>query len=78
MNYAGTSIENLEKTKYKVFSQVGCKSAWVDPLKDKKDIKITNAFPKNLDESARKPRKEWVDQGDEIYNRLFEIMISWQ
>ena len=55
---------------------MGCKSAWVDPLKDKKGITITNAFPKNLDESVRKPRKIWVDQGDEIYNRLFEIMIS--
>ena len=76
MNYAGTSIENLEKTKYEVFLQMGCKSAWVDPLKDKKGITITNAFPKNLDESVRKPRKIWVDQGDEIYNRLFKIMIS--
>ena len=76
MNYAGTSIENLEKTKYKVFLQMGCKSALVDPLKDKKGITITNAFPKSLDESVRKPRKIWLDQGDEIYNRLFEIMIS--
>ena len=55
---------------------MGCKSALVDPLKDKKGITITNAFPKSLDESVRKPRKIWVDQGDEIYNRLFEIMIS--
>ena len=47
-------------------------------LKDKKGIAITNAFPKNLDESVRKQNKIWVDQGDEFYGRSFEIMVAWQ
>ena len=33
------------------------KYAWVIPLKDKKGITITNAFPKILDKSNRKPNK---------------------
>ena len=39
------------------------KYAWVTPLKDTKDITITNAFQKTLDESNRRPNKVWVDQG---------------
>ena len=45
-------------------------------LKDKKGIAITNAFPKNLDESVRKKNKIWVDHGDEFYGRSFEIMVA--
>ena len=33
------------------------KYAWVIPLKDKKDIAITNASQKILDELKRKPNK---------------------
>ena len=33
------------------------KYAWVGPLKDKKGIKITNAFQEILDQSNRKPNK---------------------
>ena len=33
---------------------------WVIPLKDKKDITITNAFQNILEESNRKPNKIWV------------------
>ena len=33
------------------------KYEWVIPLKDKKGIRITDAFPKNLGESKRKPNK---------------------
>ena len=50
------------------------KYAWVIPLKDKKGIKIGNAFQKILDESNCKPNKLWVDGGSEFYNRL---MKSW-
>ena len=50
------------------------KYAWVNPLKDKKGITITNAFQKVLKESNRKPNKIWVDQGNEIYN---SSMKSW-
>ena len=31
--------------------------AWIIPLKDKKEITITNAFQKNLSESNCKPNK---------------------
>ena len=33
------------------------KYAWAVPLKDKKDITITNAFQKMLDKPGRKPNK---------------------
>ena len=37
--------------------EICSKYAWVIPLKDQKDITITNAFQKILDESGRKPNK---------------------
>ena len=46
------------------------KYTWVFPLKDKKEITITNAFQKFWKESNRKPSKIWVDKGSECYNRL--------
>ena len=45
------------------------KCAWVIPLKDKKGIKITNAFQKILDESKRKSNNIWVHEGSEFYNK---------
>ena len=48
--------------------------AWVIPLKDKKDITITNAFQKNVKKSYRKPSKIWVDKGSEFYKRSIK---SW-
>ena len=51
-----------------------CKYACVIPLKDKKDITITNAFQKILKESNRKSNKIWVDKGSEFYN---SSMKSW-
>ena len=45
------------------------KYAWVIPLKDKKEIIITNAFQNILDESNRKPNKIWLGKGSEFYNR---------
>ena len=42
------------------------KSAWVVPLKDKKEITITNAFQRTLDESKRKPNKIWVARRQRI------------
>ena len=46
----------------------------VIPLKDKKEITITNAFQKVLDESNRKPNKVWIDKGSKFYNIS---MKSW-
>ena len=42
------------------------------PLKEKKDVSIVNAFQKILKQSARKPRKIWVDKGSECYNSHFK------
>ena len=50
------------------------KYAWVIPLKDKKDIAITNAFQKMFKESNCKPNKIWVDKDSEFYNRSLK---SW-
>ena len=52
--------------------------AWVFPLKDKKDITITNAFQKNLGESNLKPNKIWVDKQSEFYNRSTESSLLIQ
>ena len=47
------------------------KYAWVVPLKDKKGVSIVNAFQKQLNDSARKLNKIWVDKGSELYNNSF-------
>ena len=44
------------------------KYTWVGPLKNKKGIKITNAFQEILDQSNRKPNKIRVDKGKQFYN----------
>ena len=48
----------------------------VFPLKDKKGIKITNAFQKRFDESKCKPDKIWVGKGIEFYNRSRKSWIK--
>ena len=50
------------------------KYAFVVPLKDKKGI--VNAFNKIKKQSNRKPKKIWVDQGGEFYNRVFKKWLS--
>ena len=50
------------------------KYAWVVLLKEKKDIAITNAFQKMLDESNRKPDKIWIYKGSKLYNKSVK---SW-
>ena len=52
------------------------KYALVVPLKDKKEISITDAFKKIIKQSGRKPNKIWVDQGGEFYNRDFKKRLS--
>ena len=47
-----------------------------NPLKDKKGITITNAFPKTSDESNRKPNKIWVYKASEFYNRSMESRLQ--
>ena len=57
------------------FIDIFSKHAWAIPMKDKRGITVTNAFPKILDESNRKPDKIWVDKCSEFCNRS---MKSWQ
>ena len=52
------------------------KYAFFIPLKDKKGISIVNAFNKKIKQSNRKPKKIWVDQGSEFYNRVFKKWLS--
>ena len=62
------------------------KYAFVIPLKDKKGISIVNAFNEMIKQSNRrakgtsaqhaKPNKIWVDQGGELYNRVFKKWLS--
>ena len=42
------------------------------PLNDKEEVTIVNACQSILDNSKRKPRKIWVDQGSEFYNSSFK------
>ena len=47
------------------------KYAWVALLIDKKGVSIVHEFQKVLDDSTRKPKKIWVDKGNEFYNSSF-------
>ena len=50
------------------------KYAWAVPLADQKNIAITNAFQKLIDEADRRLNKIWVDQGSVFYKRSLK---SW-
>ena len=60
------------------------KYAWIVPLKGKKDITITWAFQKTLEESNHKPNKIWVDKAMNfnwptiswIFTMINEIMFK--
>ena len=52
------------------------KYAWVISSKDKKEVTFTIAFQKMLDESNCKPKKIWVDKGNEFYNRLMKSFLQ--
>ena len=51
------------------------KYAWVLPLKDKRGITVVNTFKKIISKGC-KPKKIWVDQGDEFYNNLFKRTLK--
>ena len=51
------------------------KYSWVVPLKDKRGITIVNAF-QNIVSKGRKSNKIWVDQGGELYNKLFKRCLK--
>ena len=50
------------------------KYSWVVPLKDKKGLRIVNAFQVILDKSGRKPNKIWVDRGSEFYKNCLKLV----
>ena len=52
------------------------KFVWVISLKDKKAIKITNAFKKILDESNHERNKIWVDKGSAFNNRSMKSCLK--
>ena len=71
-------ISNYNKgIKYLLFvTDLFNKYAWVVPLKDKKGLRIINAFHKIFNSSKRKLNKIWVDQGSEFYNNLFKKWLK--
>ena len=51
------------------------KYAWVIPIKDKRGTSIVNVFKKIISEK-RKPKKVWVYQGSEFYNKSFKDFLK--
>ena len=51
------------------------KYAWVIPLKDKKGIRVANAFQKNIDESNRKQNKICVEFSKRSMKSWLEKML---
>ena len=45
-------------------------------FKKQKLIAIVNAFQSILNNSKRKPKKIWVDQGSELYNKYFKKWLE--
>ena len=56
------------------FIDIFRKNAWFIPLRDKKDITITNVFQKILKESNRNLNKIWIYKASEFHSRS---MKSW-
>ena len=52
------------------------KYPWVIPLKDKKGLRIFDAFQKILKEFNRKLNKMWVDKESEFYNNSFNKWLQ--
>ena len=52
------------------------KYAWVIPLKDKKGVRIVDAFQKILDKSVCKRNKIWVHKRSEFYNTSFKKWLK--
>ena len=50
--------------------------AWAVPLKDKTGAVVRDAFQHIVRTSGRQPRKLWVDEGKEFYNRTVKKWLS--
>ena len=46
------------------------------PLKDKKEVTITNGFQNILDQSYRTPNKIWLNKDGEFYNRSMKSFLQ--
>ena len=52
------------------------KYTFVISLKDRKGIKVTNAFQRILDESNQKTSKIWVGKSSEFYYRSIKLWLE--
>ena len=52
------------------------KYAWFKPLKDKEYKTVLNAFIEIANESNRKPKKIWVDQERQFYNKVIQEWLG--
>ena len=52
------------------------KYTFVISLKDRKGIKVTNAFQRVLDESNQKTSKIWVDKSSEFCYRSIKLWLE--
>ena len=52
------------------------KFVWSVPIRDKTGKSIVEAFQHIINKSNRKPKKLWVDQGTEFYNRSFKKWLD--
>ena len=69
----GSLSSKYKNVKYLLCAiDVFTKFAWVKPLKDKKGKTVLNAFIEIVNESNRKPKILWADQGREFYNKLMK------
>lgn len=71
--------EYLGRTSYKFALTVidlYTKYAWVRKLKNKTGVEVKNAFENIMETSDRTPRKLWVDNGSEFYNKNFKAMLK--
>ena len=52
------------------------KYAWVRKLKNKTGLEVSKAFKDIMQSSNRTPKRLWVDQGSEFYNKIFRSMLK--
>ena len=52
------------------------KYAWIRKLKNKTGLEVRKAFEDIMKTSGRTPKKLWVDQGSEFYNKNFKAMLA--
>ena len=52
------------------------KYAWLKPLKEKKGLRVLNAFIKTVNIINPKPNKFWVNQGKGFYSKFMEKWLD--